>query len=87
MPHRNLENIPPPLPQIQGKGPVETVCPECKERTTTTTEKIWNIKVVQIRLCIQFWFESSVAFLKGLSKIQPIEFGFEREKSKNIIKD
>ena len=54
MPHRNLENIPPPLPQIQGKGPVETVCPECKERTTTTTEKIWNIKVVQIRLCIQF---------------------------------
>ena len=31
----------------QGNGPVDTLCPKCQQRTTTTVENCWNMKVFQ----------------------------------------
>ena len=37
------------LPIIKGKEPTETICPQCKEETTTKIENIFSGKVIQVK--------------------------------------
>ena len=37
------------LPVIKGREPTETICPQCKEQTTTKIENIFSGKVIQDR--------------------------------------